>query len=300
MKKILAAVALSALAFAAQAQQFTVATGDSKTGSTYSKMFQEFANFCSRDVQLQEVETTGSVKNVELLVGNQVNAALVQSDLLAFRRLTDEASVANIRTIFALHPEELHFIARADVKKEGGIMGFGGTKVSFDTVDDLMGRPVGAVGGSVLSARVVSAKSGLNLQVVELPNNDALLDALLSGKLDSILVVGGAPMKMVQGLDGRFKLLSLSPDLQKRLSDVYAPAKVSYGNLNQAGVNTISTEALLVTRTYRSPAMLTNISKLRECFSTNLANIQDFPKTHPKWQVVDSANHGKWTWYDIK
>lgn len=302
MKKSIYAVAAALVLFAGQAfsDTFNIATGDSKGGSTYSQMFREYLELCGNVLPMVEVETTGSVKNVELLVANSVNAAFLQSDLLAFRRLTDEASVANIRTLFALHPEELHFVARADVKKEGGFMGIGSQSVSYNVISDLAGRPVGAVGGSVLSGRVVASQSGINFQVVEFENNQALLEALLSGKVDSILVVGGAPHKLVKALDQRYKILSVPADVQKKLAGVYSSAKVSYGNLNQAGVDTVSTEALFVTRTYRSPDMQRNLSELRQCFIDKLPTIQDKRGTHAKWQVVDSANTGKWVWYDLK
>lgn len=297
--RLIVAIAALALSASAMAESFQVATGDLKGGSTYVRMFTELSNRCGKELHLEQVGSTGSVKNVELLVSNAVNGAFVQSDLLAFRRMTDPASVENVRTVVALHPEQLHFVARGDVKVEGGFMGIGGKEVKYNTLNDLAGRPVGAVGGSVLSGRVVASKSGLKFNVVEFPNNETLQKALLEGKVDSILVVGGAPHALVGSLDRRFKLLSVPAETQKALGQIYAPAKVSYGNLNQAGVDTISTEALFVTRTYRSPEMQQNLAKLRSCFERQLPIIQDARGTHAAWQNVDANNKGKWTYYDL-
>lgn len=295
-----AAVAMLAAVAVAQAQEaFTVATGDSKSGSTYSQMFREFTARCSAAMPLRERETKGSVENVDLLTGNQVNAAIVQSDLLFFTRMTDEAKVANVKTLVGLHPEELHFIARGDVKKEGGFMGFGGKDVVFKSVEDLRGRNVGAVGGSVLSGRVFSAQSGLNFNVLTFPDNNALTTALLNGQVDTILVVAGAPSKTLQALDGRFRVLPVTPAVAQKVAAVYSPAKLSYANMGAAGVPTVATQALLVTRVYRSTQTQGQLAKLRECFNEQLGNIQDATGTHPKWQTVDAANKGKWAYYDL-
>jgi TRAP-type uncharacterized transport system substrate-binding protein len=293
-------IAAMMTSFVASAQEFVVATGDSKGGSTYSKMFNELNKACSKSIQMTEQQSTGSIANLDMLIGNKVNAAMVQADMLFFNKSTDEAKVANIKTLVTLYPEELHFVARGDVKKEGGFMGIGANKVVFNTINDLASRPVGAVGGSVLSGRVVSSQSGLNFQVVEYPNNDALKAALLDGKIDAILVVGGAPHSLISSLDQRYKLLSVPIDMQKKLSGVYSPTKLSYSNLNQAGVTSVATQSLLVARTYKSPAMITQMSKLRSCFKDEAGNIADKIGTHAKWQLVDVNDQGKWAYYDLK
>jgi TRAP-type uncharacterized transport system substrate-binding protein len=293
-------IAAMMTSFVASAQEFVVATGDSKGGSTYSKMFNELNKACSKSIQMTEQQSTGSIANLDMLIGNKVNAAMVQADMLFFNKSTDEAKVANIKTLVTLYPEELHFVARGDVKKEGGFMGIGANKVVFNTINDLASRPVGAVGGSVLSGRVVSSQSGLNFQVVEYPNNDALKAALLDGKIDAILVVGGAPHSLISSLDQRYKLLSVPIDMQKKLSGVYSPTKLSYSNLNQAGVTSVATQSLLVARTYKSPAMTAQMSKLRSCFKNEAGNIADKIGTHAKWQLVDVNDQGKWAYYDLK
>jgi len=306
-KKISLAVTLLVAMTVAQAENFVVATGDGKSGSTYARMYKELAqrcNYSATGLTLAEQETTGSVKNVELLTGNQVNAAIVQSDLLFWTKMKDETKVANVRTLFALHPEELHFVARADTKKEGGFgvgsFKVGGTSITYNSVQDLTGRTVGAVGGSVMSANVVSAKSGLNFSVQEYPNNDAMKQDLLEGKIDAIVAVGGSPLGLVSSLDQRYRLLPVTESVQKALADIYQPAKLSYTNLNQAGVPTLATQALFVSRTYRSQDVQSQLKKLRDCFVKVVPDIQDARGTHSKWQSVDTADKGKWAYYEFK
>lgn len=290
----------------AHAQALMVATGNLKTG-TYSKMFTELNRWCQPStigIGISQRETSGSTENVALLLNNQVNAAIVQSDLLFFSKAANTRGIDRIKTLFGLHPEELHFIARADTKTEGGWgvgkLKFGGQQVSYTTLADLKGRPIGAVGGSVLSARVVSQFAGLDLKVVEFPNNDALKSALLEGKVDAILVVGGAPHALVASLDKNYRLLPVGQDTQARLKDVYAPTSVGYDNLGQAGVPTVNTLALFVTRTYESQGMRTALLNLRRCMKNALPEIKDALGTHAKWQDVKADDDGKWPVYDLK
>lgn len=299
---VFACIALSVGITAVRAQpSFVVATGAEK-GSTYTQMFTELAAACTPGevgVQLKPQYTTGSIQNLELLTGNKVHGVFVQSDLLFSMRESDAGKVSSVKTIVALHPEELHFIARADTKKEGGYFGgrIGGKDVTFTTLTDLRDRPVGAVGGSVFSGRTVSQFSGVGFQVVEFANNDALKAALLDGKVDAILVVGGAPHALVGSLDTRFRLLPVPPNVAAALKDVYAPATLTYSNLNQSGVPSISTQAIFATRTFESPAVKTAISKLRTCFTAQLPNIKDALGTHAKWQAVKAGDMGKWPAY---
>lgn len=303
-KSILAMIAVAICLNAVAQEKIIVATGDKKGGSTYSVMFGELNQMCGNGDWVER-ETKGGIDNKTLLIGNQVNAAIVQSDMLEFERRVDASKVANIKTLIALHPEELHFIARADVKKEGGlsVAGFnvGGTAVTFNTLADLKGRNVGAVGGSIASANVVAANSGLGFKVLPVADNETLKTKLLSGDLDAILVVGGAPHGLVKALPPAFKILPIPQDLVTKLSasKLYFPAKLSYQNLNASGVQSVATQALLVTRVYRSQEMIGKLKNMRACFDAKLGNIQDKTGTHPKWQEVDASNHGGWAWYEL-
>jgi len=81
---------------------------------------------------------------------------------------------------------------------------------------------------------------------------------------------------------------------------VYNPTRVTYAKLNNgSGVDTIATDALLVTREYKTPAMVNGLAALRKCAITSLDDLKETTGTHPKWQAVDSANKGKWAWYQL-
>lgn len=279
----------------AHAQSLKVATGSAK--GTYSTMFKELKEQCGT-LPMAEQATDGSMTNVDMLVGNQVNAAFVQSDVLFFRSRTE--SLTNVKTLLALHPEEVHIVALAQAKKEGGVMGIGSKEVSLNTVVDLAGRQVGAAGGSYITAQVIRLQSEIPFQVSGYASNDDLLKAVASGKLDAAVIVGGSPLAAISALDSRFKLLGIPEAVQAKLKSVYNPAKLTYSRMGAAGVTSVSTDALFVTREYKTPKMTAQLAGFRRCAVQSIPEIKESLGTHPKWQAVDEANRGKWAWYELK
>ena len=277
--------------------------GGAKNGSTYSSMIQTMIKFCSTDsLVLEEVNTNGGIQNLDLLKSLQVQAAVIPTDLLFAARMDNPASVSMIRTLFALHPEEFHLVARGDTRKEGGFsvgrFNIGGNEVTFRSPEALKGRKVGAVGGSVRSAQILSSYLKLNLQVTPFPSNVELMKGLLAGQVDAVLVVAGAPSDTMKALDSRYRLIPIR--MNAELAAVYTPTKVQYEGMNDGkSVDTIATQALLSTRVFRSPDSLKQLAELRSCLTTKLPKIQDSSGVHAKWLSVDSADHGKWEWYEL-
>lgn len=303
MKKLFLFIALL-FATCAWGEDFTIAGGGGVAqGSTYSHMIGTIGQTCSTaEMQIKEKTTTGSDENVKLITNNQVDGAIIQNDFLAAAKMQNPKSVANVRTVFALHPEEVHFIARADVKTEGGVTigGFnlGGDKIQFNQLDDLRDRAVGAVGGSLRTGQIISEYLKLGLKMTSYASTTAMLTDLLSKKIDAILIVSGAPSAAVEALDSRYKMLSVRGN--QDIANVYAATKVQYSKLNNGNaVDTVATQALLVSRVFRSPEMQVSLAKLRTCLTENLVRIQDARGSHPKWQDVKVDDHGKWEWYEL-
>lgn len=303
IKKALLALALVTASVAVSAQSLRVATGG-KDG-TYDQMFNELKNACQTSLVLDGVNTNGSVTNVSMLMGNQVNAAIVQGDVLKFRSYSDPAVANQLKSLFTLHLEEVHIVARADGKKEGG-WGFGNYKIGGTTVvlrdfQDLDGRPVGAVGGSLITAKIMAANSGVRFHPVEFKTNDAMLDALRKNDIDAAVMVMGAPAPLIKGMSDEFRLLPITGKPAQDLSDIYSPLTLTYENLsNSQGVPAIATQAYFITRDYTTPAMVEGLNKFRECKEQKLAEIKETLGTHPKWQQVQNDNVGKWPVYNRK
>lgn len=298
--QFLAMAAIMSVTSVAQAQQLKVATGGPK--GTYAQMFKELGAACQNALVLNEQNTSGSVENVDLLVGNKVNAAIVQTDVLKFRASNEPRIASTIKTLIALHPEEVHLVTRADGRSEGGWgiggLKFGGTRVILHDFQDLRGRTVGAVGGSVITAKVLAANSGVDFEVMEFANNGEALNALQESKIDAVVMVMGAPAAAIQALQPSFKLLPVTGAPAEKLMSIYDSTKLTYSNLSDsAGVPALSVQALFVTRDYKTEGMIEGLNALRACTMSQLDSIREAIGTHPKWQQVDPESSGKWVMY---
>lgn len=286
-------------ASAAMAQtQLKVATGG-PTG-TYSRMFKEFQQTCKDQIMQIEVASTGSVQNMDKLLGNEVNAAIVQTDVLFYRARNED--LGGVKTLFSMYPEEVHVIAPAVSNiKEGGMMGLGAKPVLFSNVSDLAGRPVAAWGGSVVTAQVIRLQAEINFTIVEVNDFKSAKAALDAGQVAAIIMVGGHPMSDVASLTNAYKLLPFPEAVAGKLKSVYVPARVSYSGMGQgaSGVQTIATEALFVTRSYKTPKFVESLGALRGCFKDNLAELQETTGMHKKWSAVNAENTGKWSYYEL-
>lgn len=294
---IIAAMAVLAMSCdPAAAQTLKVATGSAKL--TYSTMFKEMVQHCGNTLPLIEVNSNGSMDNVDKLVGNEVNAGFVQSDVLWLRARTEE--LGNVKTLLALHNEQVHIIAPVKSgQKAGGVMGIGGSEVVINDITGLAGQRVAATGGSAVTAKVIRLQSEIPFTVVEYPNNDAVIAAVSKGEAAAAIVVGGQPLPLVKGLSSSFKLLAIPQAVQERLKGVYRTTRLNYSNLNAAGVPTVATDALLVTREYKTEKMVGALASFRSCVLGKVDELKETTGTHPAWQAVDAANRGKWAWYEL-
>ena len=279
-----------------QAQQLRVATGSQK--GTYSAMFKELSAVCSTDVAMIEMATSGSNQNIDLLLGNQVNAVWSQTDVLFYRARTED--LGNVRTLLAFHPEEVHIVVLAQsLKKEGGTFGIGSKPINLTQVGDLAGRVVGAAGGSFTTAQVIRLQSEINFNVLQYKDNDALMVALNKGEIDAALMVGGAPLPLVAALTPAYRLLGFPEAVQQKLKNVYRPARLNYSGMGAAGIQSVATDALFVTREYKTAKMIDALSRFRSCALRQIDDLKETTGTHPKWQAVDVNNKGKWAYYDL-
>ncbi len=290
---IIGSVALSSTASYAQVR---VGTGSAE--GTYSTMFKQLQAACGATVAMTETNTSGSNDNLDQIMANQLNAAWVQTDVLFFRARTEE--MGNIKTLLAMHPEEVHFLAPAVAKnKEGGTLGIGAKVPVFTSVENLVGRTVGAVGGSFTTAQVIRLQSEINFSVQQFTDAKALMVALDAGTIEAAVFVGGAPMPALAALGPNYKLLSFSEATQNKLKNVYRPARVSYNKMNANGLATVATDALFVTREYKTPRMVEQLAKFRACATAAAPELSETIGTHPKWKAVDPSNKGKWAYYDL-
>lgn len=302
MRKILLGLAFAVFAAGVHAQQIKVSVGsetknkENKFTSTYSRMFMELTEKCSTKVALVPFYSSGSVENIDRLVNNETNAAIVQWD--AFWLRSQKEDLGGIKTLFVLAPEEVHVVARSDAKF-GDHMGFGGDPMT--EVRQLKGKKVGAAGGSVETAKALQFVGELPIEIKSFGDNSAVLKALAEKQIDAAILVAGAPSTAVGDLGSNYRVLAFTDSLRGKLSKLYKTdgVSVSYSKLfDSQSIPTISTEAVLLTRDYKTAKYATELLNLRKCLVDNLDELKEDAGMHPKWSAVKLENKGRWAWYD--
>lgn len=307
MKRAIVLVALMATSLMVSAQSLTVATGAAgKTPGTYSTIFHQLADRCKdTGLNMAEKPTSGTIENVELLLGNQVNGAFVQPDVLALKNMGMANEMARIKTLVTLHQEQVHILAMAAPKIEGGVSAWGknvgGKEVVFTNINDLKGRRVAASGGSLATAKVLNQFLELNWQINEnYGTTDEVLAAVGKGEVDAAVVVGGAPMAAIKALPKTYKLIEIGESSRDRVKDVYKQkAGLSYSNLSSNTIPSVSMNSLFVVLDYKTAKNVTALAMLRQCFYANLDDIKETSGMHPAWQTIKADEKGSWAWYNL-
>lgn len=296
MKKLLIASIVTIAAMSASAQSLKVSTGSSS--GTYSTLTKQLSEQCKDSMQVTEINSTGSLQNLDRIIDNSVNAGFVQADSIFFRSRTEDLS--NIKTLVAFHPEEVHVLTLAQSNlKEGGTLGFGAKQVVFNTINDLAGRTVVAAGGSYVTAQVIRLQTEINFNVFEVDKVDDAVEMVRTGRAAAAVIVGGQPLGTINALDRTFKLLEFPEATVAKLKNIYKPSRLSYGKLGAAGVSSVSTDALLVARVYKTPKMVEGMSKLRTCILDNIDVLAEETGKHPAWSKMSRENTGKWAYMEL-
>lgn len=280
-------------AHAAPATFLNVATG-SPTG-TYAAMFKNVGVQCTQSAYLKERGTSGSLENIDLLLSNQVSLAFVQSDVLkAKQQIDQDPRVENIRALLPLHAEEVHLFAKPAVVKKNI---FGKTTTTgVTTFADLKGKRVAAWGGSLITAKVLSAKLGVSYTILSVKDRDAAFAALSGGQADAVLAVVGQPATWVRDLNSAAVNMVPVP-FNAALDGIYTSAKLLYPNLGAGSVPTVAVQSVLATRDFKTADKKTILLNYQKCAIAKLVNLQEDEGMHPKWQEVTFKT---WPWPQYK
>ncbi len=259
----------------------------SPTG-TYIKIGRDIAGLGKACGQtLNVVESAGSLENFSG-VRNRKNTqfGIVQNDVLDYLKTFEandpeiQQAVRGVRIMFPLYNEEVHVLAKTDIR----------------SMADLTGRKV-AVGvkdsGTFLTASLMLDILRIKgVQKVEL-NPDKALPQLQSGAIDAFFYVAGAPASLFQGdaIDGtKFHLV---PITEAPLLATYIPAKIEAGTygFEKDAVDTVAVKAVLMTFDYdkkRNAYHRESCKAVADFSNYIITNLDKLQATgHPKWKTVD-------------
>lgn len=291
-KLIIAFGFLSTFAFSQNV--LNVATGT--TTGTYSAMFKDLGKVCSTTSYLSEVGSEGSLDNLDKLLNNQVSLAFTQLDVLKARKQIDgDVRVDEVKALIPLYSEEIHIFTKVN----SGIVNFSQLANSSKVVSSgFLGRSkatvvtthkVGSWGGSVVTAKVLSAMTRVDYQIVVFPTREAAFASLMSvGGVDAVLAVVGQPSTWVKTLT---KVALVTFDVADKVAPLYTKARLSYPNININAVPTVAIQSLLVTRNFKTADKKAKLLSYQKCAYSKLTALTDTEGYHPKWtQVPDSLS----------
>lgn len=284
MNKLLMMCVLSLSASAAAASTLNVATG-SGTG-TYTKIFKDMGQVCPESSYLLERKTGGSLDNIELLLGNSVSLAFVQSDvLIAKQKIDKDIRVNEIKTLLPLYNEEIHVIAL----KGSGLSTFADLAPKKGRIGNLGAKSYNVVtfGGSVITANVLKAYTGINYGIITVKDSDAAVAALKAKKADAIIAVVGAPAEWVSRLDNSFTILPIPASVGAKLNGLYDTGSISYSNFGLGAVPTFSVKSILATRDFKTPEKKAQLLSYQKCVRSKITQLRETEGFQSKWQFVD-------------
>ncbi|MGE0755045.1 MAG: TAXI family TRAP transporter solute-binding subunit [Alphaproteobacteria bacterium] len=286
-------VVCSSAAFAAgKADILGIVTGP-KTG-TYFAFGKDISEVSAKaGVNVEAKTSEGSIDNIKR-INSAENAAvgIVQSDVLGFlarSKSPDSIKMAsNLRMIFPFYNEEVHILARKEIKN----------------FSDLEGKKV-AIGeegsGNMLTS--INLFSMMNVNPAEMKKISPAqgVVSVLRGELDAVVSVAGKPVRLFKNLEDLTlpenqkyapmldQVHFLSLDNPKMLEE-YKPAEIAKTDYNfvKQAVPTIAVQAVLVSYDFAGTGSKRRCDMLAGMAKAVRDHIEELKKTgHPKWKEVD-------------
>jgi len=272
-----------------------IAAGSSS--GIYEEFEKEIQAEIGDSVQLQVVPSHSATENLDHLMGNDVNLALMTSDVLFFRTSVDDTS--GLRTLLVLFPEDVNIVTLNQPYKlpKKNAFDFNNKSYTISDISDLDGLPVGTAGGGFITCNVIKQQARINFDIHKYASGSDALTGLRNGEVAAVVLVGAAPLPALKDLGADYKLVSVNDTVVSELTAVYKKHNITYNNISQIPVQTISAPCLLVTRNYKGKKNIDALLKIRESITNGLPDLQETTGNHKAWQLVEPKEHGKFPWF---
>jgi uncharacterized protein len=221
----------------------------------------------------------GSLQNmIDLRALRGIDLAVIQTDVLESAR--PQLSQSGITYVAKLYNEEVHLLARGEIK----------------TIGDLAGKRVnlGFQGdGAAFTGPRLFDLLKLKVQATHYDPGVAL-EKLKSGEIAAMLVVDGKPISQFEGLSARDGLHFVAVPLQVPAGSAYFPATLTaedYPGLvtGSQPVDTVAVgTVMLVANLTPGSERYHNVANFIEAFFTQFPKLLETPR-HPKWKEVNLA-----------
>jgi len=251
-------------------------------GSTSTRMVADMTAVFDKGDELRILPVLGrgaeqSITDILYLRG--IDFGIVQSDVLSY--IKKQGTFGNIQNrihfITKLHNQELHIVARKEIKS---LKELAGRKVNFGIKGS----------GSFITASRIFSSMKLSVQTTAFDESNAL-DKLVLGEIAAMVYVAGKPAPLFEHIRANKGLHLLPVPYNPALTE-YLPAKFDsrdYPGLVAEGQNvpTIAVRAVLAVFNWRPGTHRYN--KVVKFISTLFTNFHELrkPPRHSKWREIN-------------
>jgi TRAP-type uncharacterized transport system substrate-binding protein len=264
----------------------------SRSGDVSVRMAEEIAGIVDDGATRRVVPMIGKggVQNIaDLKYLRGVDLTIVPADALEYAREQRlfPGVEASLTYVAKLYNQELHLLARSDIKKV--------TDLSGQTVNvDVQGSNTALTTTRLFNLLRINPK-------IANDNQDAALQKLRNGEIAALAFVAAKPAPSVQSIDATDGLHLLSIPLTPAVAGAYVPSRITaadYPRLvtSEQSIDTIAVGTVLVAADLRNlPDRYRNITDFINALFTNFQGLL-MPGHHPKWREVNiAAEFPGWT-----
>jgi len=262
------------------------------TGSlkgTYYQIGKDIKRVCQKKFpNFIVVNTKGSLDNYKkLLTEDSGYLAIMQYDVLKYMEQINQKGYKKIKLVYPLYGEELHLIVKSDM--------------NVNKLSDLNNKKV-AIGvkksGTWVTAKLLIEKGNLAWDTYEVGAKEGI-KGLVNDKYDAVLIIAGAPTKLLAQLPKNaseiLKLANLDDSL---LDKLYYKKRIKANTykFQEKDINTYAIKSVLVTYNFHYLNNQKIIKELFKCVDNNL----NYLKTtgHKKWKEVNFKSSVNWPLYE--
>ncbi len=301
MRHVIAAVLFLALASSASAQptlvdaatkanQGVVGVITGNIGGTYASVGSDLTILDDDTLRVLPTLGKGSLQNLsDILYLRGIDIGFVQSDALTYasqHNLFGDLT-KRIRYIAKLYDEEVHIIARGDIKR---IEDLADQRVNTDVIGS----------GSAVTAEILFSALGIKPKI-EHEREPIGVQELKKGEIAAIIEVGGAPVRRLADISGEGGLHLLPVPMNEALAQTYFPDKFTHETYPQLvpADTTVPTLAVGdVMAVFAWPVHSDRYNRVSHFIDAFFGKFDQFqqPPRHPKWREVNlTAEVPGWT-----
>lgn len=241
-------------------------------------------------LRLLSVIGRGSLQNVrDVLLLRRVDLGIVQADVLehVLKQKLFAAIERRIQYVTKLYNDEVHILARRDIKNIGELAG---KKVNIGPKSS----------GTFITTSNIFKSLKISFQPVH--NDPAIaLEQLRKGEIAALVYVEGKPVSLLEQVEKDWNLHLLPLRSDAGLASRYEPSQLTskdYPNLVPADdqIPTLSVANVMIVLNFKpDTSQYADLEKFIDAFFKGFQDLQKAPY-HPKWTEVSlSSNVENWT-----